>query len=660
MEVLIFSIKILIYYWQTDRLDMMVVYEAPLLTFLFLYCLWLFCRKREKSGTVIFVVLYSLITVIMFADAAYSSYFGKYISVNQIFQLSSLGEIAGDGNVIGAAVNPLCLLTLIDLPVAIWYFRHLRKKNDISWNKKLWNIFIRSSDKKVDQIRNADSDTSEEISEKKGNKKQEKKWQIWLKKRESLVFRLACLAIYITTIICFIYYGWNVTNERYVQKVNHIEFFTYHTNDLIVNIGGKIERRNVDESKIQAEMKEVVPASVGENYRGIAQGKNLILIQIESFNDFVIGAEYNGQEITPNINALLKNDSFYFDRFYSTTGVGNTCDAEFATLNSLYPNEERECYRMYVDNTYDGLPWMLRDAGYSTQAFHGYIKTFWNRNEAYKNQGIEKYYSEELLDMTEESGFGLTDKELFRQSVDILKTKQEPWFAFMITLTNHIPYEMPEGMATLQLEERHQGSTFGRYLQTIRYTDEAIGMLIDYLKDAGLYENTMIVMYGDHQGMNKETFDVRYYMSDYLEKEYDFDEMLKIPLIIHIPGVGEHKVITTVGGEIDTMPTIANLMGLNPKTPYQLGHDLLNTEEGFLAQISYVGKGSYIDGQNDMIFAIGKDGTVDTGRCIHIPDGSVMNLNVSLCQQNSDRALKLLSLSREILDHNLIANYVTH
>ena len=590
---------------------MMTVYEVPLLTLLFLLALWFACRGRKKYGEIVFIILYSLITLIMFADAAYSSYFGRYISVNQLYQLSSLQEIAGDGNVLGATVSPLSFLTLLDLPFAIWWFHRSKKMKPES------------------EVRD----------------------------RKRLILHLV---IYAAALFCFIHYGWNLNNSRYVQKVNHIEFFTYHTNDLIVNVGGKIARRNVDEGEIRKEMASIVPKSEGNLYSGVAKGRNLILIQVESLNDFVIGADYQGQELTPVLNQLIREDSFYFDRFYSTTGVGNTCDAEFVTLNSLYANDERECYRMYVDNTYNGLPWMLRQEGYSTMAFHGYVKTFWNREEAYKNQGIEHFYSEEELVMTQKSGFGLTDKEMFRQAVDILKTKQEPFFSFMITLTNHIPYDMPQSLATLDLALEDEKTMFGRYLQTVHYTDEAIGDLIYYLKEAGLYDNSMIVIYGDHQGLNKETLEVSLSMMDYLGKEYDFDEMLKIPMIIHIPGLGENKVITTVGGQIDTAPTIANLMDLDFKQPYQFGHDLLNTKEGFIAQISYIGKGSYIDGNNDMIFAIGKDGTVEEGRALHIPDGGFMNVNQELCQENSDRALSLLELCKKVLDNNLIANYVTH
>lgn len=613
---LFLAAKIFFYYWQTDRLDMMNVYEVPVLTVLLLFgCFEMCSMGKGKAGRWIFYILYTLITLLMFADAAYSSYFGKYISVNQIYQIASLGQIAGDGNVLGAAVSPGCLLTLLDYPFVLCFFKLRQKRGEA--------LSVMSIKKFIPYI--------------------------------------AVHTILLIVMVCaWFYYGCNPYNLRSVQKVNHIEFFTYHTNDILVNVIGKLERDEVNKEEILNTMEEIVPKSSGEAYNGVAAGKNVILIQTESLNDFVIGAEYNGQELTPNLNALLEEDTLYFNHFYSTTGVGNTSDAEFSALNGLYPNDERECYRLYVDNTFQGLPWILRREGYGAYAFHGYIKTFWNRDEAYKTQGFQHYYSQEELDMTEVSGYGLTDKELFRQSVDILKKKEQPFFGFMITLTNHIPYELDESLATLTLKESDKGTTFGGYLQTVHYTDEAFGALITYLKEAGLYENTMIIIYGDHQGMNMETPSVKSKMSEFLGKEYNYDEMLNVPLIIHIPGLGEAKTIDTVGGQVDILPTIANLMDVEIGQPFVFGHDLLNAEEGFVAQISYIGKGSFITGDNQMLFAIGKDGTVESGRVWNLATGERMNRNDSLCQQYADRANALIDTCKKVLDYNLIADYVTH
>lgn len=610
-------LKMLIYYWQTDRLDMMNVCEVPILTFLFLVALFEGCSMgRNRTSRYSFYLLYTGITIVMFADAAYSSYFGKYISVNQIYQLGSLGQIAGDGNVLGASVSPLCLLTLVDYPFVIALYNARQKEKKI----------------RLAQRKTADL--------------------LWYVGRYALLFTAA--------VGSWFYYSGNPDELRSVQKVNHIEFFTYHANDLLVNVAGKMKRGEADQETIIKTIKETVPQASGVKYKGMAKGKNLLLIQTESFNDFVLGAKYNGQELTPNLNALLQQDTLYFNHFYSTTGVGNTSDAEFAALNGLYPNEERECYRLYVDNTFQGLPWLLRKEGYGAMAFHGYVKTFWNREEAYKNQGFQQFYSQEKLKMTETSGFGLTDKEMFRQAVDVLKEKQQPFFGFMITLTNHIPYELDPALASLSLQPADAGTTFGGYMQTVRYTDEAFGKLLQYLKDAGLYENTMLVIYGDHQGMNMETPSVKSRMSRFLEKEYNYEEMLNVPLLIHLPGLGEAKTVGTVGGQVDIMPTIANLMDMEADHPFIFGQDLLNATEGFVAQISYIGKGSFITGDNQMLFGIGKDGTVENGNLWNLISGKKMNVNESLCQRYSDRAVTLLDTCKKVLDYNLIADYVTH
>ena len=170
----------------------------------------------------------------------------------------------------------------------------------------------------------------------------------------------------------------------------------------------------------------------------------------------------------------------------------------------------------------------------------------------------------------------------------------------------------------------------------------------------------MIVIYGDHKGMNLETPAVKEKMSQFLGKTYDYDELLNVPFLIHLPGLGESRTIGTVGGQVDIMPTIANLMELDMEQPYVFGQDLLNATEGFVAQISYVGKDSFITGDDNMLFIIGKDGSVENGRLLDLTTGVEKNLNVNLCSKYSERAKTLLDTCKEALDYNLIANYVTH
>ena len=249
---------------------MLSVYDVPLLSLLFLFCVFeVFSFKESKPRRYGFYVVYTLVTLIMLADAAYSSYFGKYISVNQLYQVTSLGQIAGDGNVIGASVSPGCLLTLIDYPfVLYWYrLRNKGKKGMLDELAKHWPAKFSFK-------------------------------SLWKEKKFTVSFIKSVfhIIIYIVAICAWYYYGLNPQNLRSVQQVNHIEFFTYHTNDVVVNVVGKLKRSSVDEKAIQKKMKAIVPKSSGTAYKGAAKGKNLILIQTESFNNFVVGATYNGQE----------------------------------------------------------------------------------------------------------------------------------------------------------------------------------------------------------------------------------------------------------------------------------------------------------------------------------------------------------------------------
>ena len=115
-------IKILIFYWFADRLDMMAVLEVSALTFLFFTALFeLFCLTKNRGLKIVFYLVYLLISLILFADIAYSGYFGRYASVNQLFQLGSLGQIAQDGGVIGATVSPLSILIFFDLPFVFFF-----------------------------------------------------------------------------------------------------------------------------------------------------------------------------------------------------------------------------------------------------------------------------------------------------------------------------------------------------------------------------------------------------------------------------------------------------------------------------------------------------------------------------------------------------------
>lgn len=352
----------------------------------------------------------------------------------------------------------------------------------------------------------------------------------------------------------------------------------------------------------------------------------------------------------------MKQDTLYFDHYFSNIGKGNTADAEFSTLNSLYPVIDGESYRLYQDNTFNGLPWLMRQEGYSAFAIHGYKGEFWNRETIYPKEGFQDFYSMEDLNQDEIIGMGISDKSMFKQLIPILQQQKGPYFTFAITLTGHHPFVLDEQYRTLNLLEEDQGTKFGDYLETVHYTDEAIGQFIDDLKAAGLYDNTVIAFYGDHHGLNCGMEDVQARMNQFIGRIYDYDEMLNIPLIIHVPGSKVDKTISTTGGQIDFMPTIANIMGLTLDKTFILGQDLSNAKEGFVAFTSYLFEGSFAT--NDIIFEISREGIFEGSRAWKI--GTNEQVDASLYQKEYDKAKLLKETSKEILEQNLIAKFVTH
>ena len=387
--------------------------------------------------------------------------------------------------------------------------------------------------------------------------------------------------------------------KELLGPVSNQEFFSYHIKDIKSALIGddKAEGTGLiiqeDLEQLSKENKQIK----GE-YTGLGKGKNLIVIQVEALQNFVIDLVYEGQEITPNLNRLIRESgSFYFDNYYQHIGRGNTSDAEFVTNNSLYPAYDYPTYEEYADNTFYGLPWILRDNKYTAWVFHGYKKEFWNREKAYVNLGFERFISEEDYEFTEKEsiGFGIIDEVFFSQTLDYIKeldnVDENPFYAFIITLTSHTPFNMPGHLQTIKLREEHINTMLGNYLQAIHYADKALGEFLEGLRREGYYDNSVVAIYGDHFaifGSEKRDRDI---MSDLLNKPYNLGDIMNVPLIIHIPGLEDNKTISKIGSQLDFLPTILNIMGYENQKGIMFGKDLLNYEgDNFVAPLVYAVK----------------------------------------------------------------------
>ncbi len=597
----LFVFKMMVYYSliEVHRLEIvMIILSLVVWGVIFI----LFGRSKMKRKKGIFLTVYFLLSLLMFADTMYYNYYNSTVSIRQLWQAKSVTAVPKS---FLATLIPSSFLLFLDIPFAYMCFKKYA--------------------------------TTEILS----------KIYPWRKFRSILyVFT----AVIITLIV-------NPLHSSAVASVKSMEFFTSHVSDICDTISDNLEAGDMPKEEI-LEVLEATPTEPAKalKYRGIGKGKNLIVIQMEAFQQFVVGAEYNGQELTPNINRLVEANSLYFDHYFSNVGKGNTADAEFSSLNSLYPLIDGESYRLYQDNTYEGLPWLLREQGYTTFAIHGYKGDFWNRENAYPNQGFQNFYSLEDLNQDELIGMGISDKSMFKQLIPILQSQTDPYFAFAITLSNHHPFTIDEKYLTLKLKEEDTGTKFGDYLQTVHYTDEAIGQFINDLKAAGLYNNTVIALYGDHHGLNCGMEEITDQMNAFLGRNYDYDEMMNIPLIIHVPGSNIHETISITGGQVDFMPTIANIMGLTLDETFTVGQDLANAKEGFVAFTAYLGEGSFAT--NDIFFLISREGIFEGSRAFKIGTGE--EVDASNYKEEYDRALLLKKTSKEVLEQNMIADYITH
>ncbi len=597
----LFAFKMMVYYSliEVHRLEIvMIILSLIVWGVIFV----LFGRSGIKGKKGIFLTVYFLLSLLMFADTMYYNYYNTTVSIRQLWQAKSVAAVPKS---FLATLIPASFLLFLDIPFAYMCFKKYATREILTkiypWRKFKYILYLFT-------------------------------------------------AVIITLIA-------NPFHSAAIESVNSMEFFTSHVSDICDTISDNLEAGDMPKEEI-LEVLDATPTEPAKvlKYQGIGKGKNLIVIQMEALQQFVIGAEYNGQELTPNLNRLVEGNSLYFDHYFSNVGKGNTADAEFSSMNSIYPLIDGESYRLYQDNTYEGLPWLLREKGYTAFAIHGYKGEFWNRENAYPNQGFQNFYSLEDLNQDEMIGMGISDKYMFKQLLPILQGQTEPYFAFAITLSNHHPFIIDEKYLTLKLKEEDKGTKFGDYLQTVHYTDEAIGQFINDLKANGLYKNTVIALYGDHHGLNCGMEEITDQMNAFLDRSYDYDEMMNIPLIINVPGSNIHATINTTGGQVDFMPTIANIMGLTLDETFTVGQDLANAQDGFVAFTAYLGEGSFAT--NDIFFLVSREGIFEGSRAIRIGTGE--EIDIAGYQEQYDRALLLKKTSKEILEQNMIADYITH
>ncbi|MGG4109338.1 LTA synthase family protein [Bacillus subtilis] len=575
-----------------------ILFINPLSFLLLIFGLSLFLKGKNRNRYII--AMSCLVTFVLLANMVFYRFYNDFLTIPVLFQTSNMGDL---GSSIGTLLEPTDLLLAVDIAVLIWL--HIRQK--------AFQSDIPST------------------------------------KNERAAYFLFVASVYFFNLGLSEAERPQLLTRSFDREmlVKNISLFNFHIYDGVLQSKQSAQRALADSNSL-TEIENYVTANAKDaNKRlfGAAKGRNVILVSLESTQSFVINEKLNGEEITPFLNDFIKQ-SYNFNNVYHQTGQGKTSDSEFIVDNSLYPLGRGAVFFTNAGNQYMAAPEILKNSGYYSAVLHANNKSFWNRDLMYDSFGYDSFFDINSYDVTDENsvGWGLKDKEFFEQSSELMKNLPQPFYSRLITLTNHFPFDLDEEDQLID-EYDSSSQTLNKYFPTVRYQDEALKRFIEKLKEDGLYDNSVIVLYGDHYGISENHNEA---MGQFLGKEitpFEEVQLQKVPLVIHIPGITDKKpqTIETVGGQIDIRPTLMNLLGIDTKDQIQFGNDLLSDEK---LDFTVLRDGSFITDQ--VVYTDGACYDKETGEPLE---------ETKQCEAFADKAKQELSLSDEIIYGDLLRFY---
>ncbi len=464
-------------------------------------------------------------------------------------------------------------------------------------------------------------------------------------------------------------------NKEYI--VMRFGIYIYQGNDIVSSLQPKINSMfGKDKAKQEfVEYFEERKPEKNNKYTNIFKGKNILLIHGESMMTNAMSLKFNGKEVTPNLNEMA-NTGMFFSNFYSQVSVGTSSDTELTSTTSLMPTKSGTAFVSYYNRTYISMPSLYKKMGYYPFSMHANNGSFWNRKVMHESLGYEKLYDKAVYEVTKENsiGLGLSDKEFFSQSIPILQDinkEHKKWYGLMIMLSNHTPFSDVEHYGEFDVDIKEvvkkdgkkeivshpymEGTKLGNYFKSLHYADEALGEFLKELDDAKLLENTVVVLYGDHDARlprkdydllynyDKKT-DAIYNENDPRYEEYDnykYELGRKVPFIIwtkDMKGTELNEEYNYTMGMYDVLPTLGNMFGFDNK--YALGHDIFNTKNSNLVCFpngNWVNNKVYYNSQKNEAYPL-------TNKAISQED----------IYANNEYTNKLLDISNDIIVYDLL------
>lgn len=508
-----------------------------------------------------------------------------------------------------------------------------------------------------------------------------KKIELKSDRKKRMIKTLSCSAI---MLVVFLVTMTSLDVSRFVKQWNkeyivmRFGIYVYQANDLVISVQPKINSMfGYDKARKEFEeyFAEEKPVATNQ-YTNMFAGKNVIAIHAESMMTNAMYLTFNGQEVTPNLNKIARSGLF-FSNFYSQVSVGTSSDSELTYNTTLMPTKSGTAFVSYSDKTYISTPKLLGEKGYYTFSMHANTAAFWNRQTMHKTLGYDRFYSKVDYQVDKENivGLGLSDKSFFAQSIEKIKKideEHENWYGLLIMLSNHTPFsdvdkygEFPVDIVETITNEQGveeqitypymEGTKLGNYFKSLHYADSALGEFMAGLEANGLLEDTIVVIYGDHDArlsrkdyekLYNYNFDTKEFIDEDDEnyREYDsyqYELGRKVPFIIwskDMENKGINREISNVMGMYDVMPTLGNMLGFNNK--YSLGHDIFEIGEN---NIVVFPNGNWVN--NKMYYNSQK------AAYLSLSDQPITEEEIA---KNSEYANKLLDVSNNIIVFDLL------
>ncbi|MDO4516272.1 MAG: sulfatase-like hydrolase/transferase [Bacillota bacterium] len=388
--------------------------------------------------------------------------------------------------------------------------------------------------------------------------------------------------------------GENAAYQNYINTTNALMvsgLFQYTARDLFIQVAPAGSMTGEERQLVEDYVAEYEAARTENDYTGLLAGKNVILVQLEAIDTWMLSEAY-----MPNL-WNLKQESLSFSNHYTPTYIAaGTFNTEFMVNTGLLPATGGLPTSVYLRDAYPySLPSLFTQAGYTARSFHNSEGAVYDREAIHLNLGYESYTSGWEMGMESIS----LDRYLINGFEDMVAG--EPFYSFVITFSAHGMYgeDNPIYQANAQAAQAVAQRTEDNYVYAVAgaiETDLFIGELMDKLTESGHLEDTVLIFYADHHN--------KYIMDNDLEMELKGVDQLNLlehtDFFIWSQDLPAGQV-DKVTGSLDVLPTVANLFGLDTTGAFLAGHDGLGDQGGYV----FFSDGSWYDGQT--YWAVGSD-----------------------------------------------------